>query len=357
MSLDATHVSETKSPVISESAHEGSRPAHVFAFQWARAFGSIAVVLLHALIAIQIAGDYDALGSRRILIESWVALVCTRWAVPVFFMMSGALMLDPRREMGWPKIWKHVWRMGFILLTFGLVFCLVKSAVNMGEFSMATVVDALVDFVCARSWDHMWFVYTLLGFYLVTPVLRPYVAQASERELRLTVIALVVMLQLVQTARTLLEWDLWQVVELPMNLTFYVLGYYVHTYLRFEKRYVIAAMASIVLMLVVKETQGAHWVGLPEHVFIVPVAIAVLLAFERYLEVPLDGHPLVALIADYSFGIYLVHPIFQHLAVRYLDVAAYPAVLFDVGLAVVSLALSVPTVWLLRKIPGFSDKL
>lgn len=334
-----------------------SRPPRVHAFQWARAFGAVAIVVLHALIAIQIAGDYDTLGTSRIMLESWVALICTRWAVPVFFMMSGALMLDPRREMGWDKIKRHVWRMGFILLTFGTVFCLVKSAVNMGELTLATVQDAAIDFICARSWDHMWFVYTLLGFYLLTPVFRPFIAQASERELRCACLAMVVFLQGAQTLSTLLGWDLWHVIELPSDLTWYVLGYYVHTYLKFDWRYGAAAFVSIVLMLVVKETQGAHWAGMPDHIFIVPVAVAVLLAFERYLEVPLDKHPVVALLADYSFGIYLVHPVYQHLIVEAVDVAAYPAVLFDVGLALVSLALSIPTVWALRKLPGFADKL
>ena len=333
------------------------RMRHIHAYQWARALGSVAVVLLHALIAVQVAGNYNDLGELRIRIESSVALVATRWAVPVFFMMSGALMLDPARPMSWQKIGRHVWRMAFVLLTFGFAFCLVESSLEFGEFSPIVVLEAFEDLVCARSWDHMWFVYMLLGFYLITPALRPFVAQASERELRWTVVVMAVMLQGANTVRTLTGWDLWQVVRLPLNLTWYLLGYYAHTYLRLNRRFVVAGLLSLAIALVVKETQQAHWVGLPEHAFVIPYALMVFLAFEALLELPVAGHPLVALLSDYSFGIYIVHPIFQHLMVRLIDVALYPALAVDVGVTLIPLMLSIPTVWLLRKLPGMGDKL
>ena len=87
------------------------------------------------------------------------------------------------------------------------------------------------------------------------------------------------------------------------------------------------------------------------------IGAANFLAFEAYLEVPLDGHPVVTLLADYSFGIYILHPVFQHLMLQLLEVTAYPAAAFDLAVTLIPLALSVPTVWLLRKLPCFADKL
>ena len=106
---------------------EGRRTINYF--QWIRACGAVAIVLLHAFVTLHIAGE-GSLSPVRVGIEEALSITLTRWAVPAFFMVSGALMLDPSRTMGWDKILRHVWRLVFVLLTFGLAFALVESISN-----------------------------------------------------------------------------------------------------------------------------------------------------------------------------------------------------------------------------------
>lgn len=335
---------------------DAGRPAMVRAFQWARAMGALAIVVLHVFVTVHHACDHAALGVVRMTVENALAVVLSRWAVPVFFMMSGALMLDPRRALPWDKVWKHVWRMLFVLLTFGFAFCLIEVYLDYGALTPRVAQLAFVNLLRGKSWDHLWFVYAMAGFYLLTPMLRPFVAQASERELRLVVIAMVALLQGVNTLGMLMDTPLWMPLGLPVNLMWYVLGYYAHTYLALDRRFAAAGLASLALMLVVRVTLDQSWVGLPEYLPVVPYALMVFLAFEAWLEVPIEGHRIMALLSDYSFGIYLVHPVWQHVLVLLFDPARYPTVLVDVGLLVVSTALSIATIWLLRLLPPFRDK-
>lgn len=41
---------------------------------------------------------------------NWLLNSVSRWAVPVFFMVSGALFLDPRRELSIKKLYTYIQR-------------------------------------------------------------------------------------------------------------------------------------------------------------------------------------------------------------------------------------------------------
>ena len=81
-----------------------------------------------------------------------------------------------------------------------------------------------------------------------------------------------------------------------------------------------------------------------------------MLAAKRWLDVPADGRRVINLLADYSFGIYLIHPAFQHLLVRLTPIVGWPALLADTVMLVTSLVLSLVFVWVIRFVPGFRDK-
>ncbi|MBQ9315379.1 MAG: acyltransferase [Atopobiaceae bacterium] len=324
-------------------------------FQWLRALGAVAIVLLHAVITIQVVQlpMPEAMG----LANGLMTITLTRWAVPVFFMMSGALMLDPAREMGWAKTLRHVWRLGFVLLTFGFVFCLAEVYVNDGGLSARGVGEAVLRLVGQRSWDHMWFVYQLLGFYLVTPIIRPWVAQASRSELgRVTLVTCILLLGFKALSRLTGSYNVFYGFEVPHCFAYYLLGYYVHAYLELDRRWVALGVASLVATVVLWHPLGCLWATDPNRGVVAPYSVLVMLLAKRYLERPVEAHWPVGLLADYSFGIYLVHPALQHLMVMVPAFVALPVALVEVLLTVVPLVLSVPIVWALRHLPGFADK-
>lgn len=325
-------------------------------FQWLRALGAVAIVLLHAIITAQVAKIPASHATG--VVNGLVMITLTRWAVPVFFMMSGALMLDPQREMGWAKTLRHVWRLGFVLLTFGFVFCLAEVYVDDGGFTPRRVGEAALRVLCQRSWDHMWFVYQLLGFYLVTPLIRPWVAQASREELgRVTLVTCILLLGLKAASALTGIYTVYYGFEVPHCFAYYLLGYYVHTYLELDRRWVTLGVASLACTIALWYLFSSSWVTDPNRGLVAGYSVLVMLLAKRYLDRPVEGCWPIALLADYSFGIYLVHPALQHLMVMVPAVVALPRSLAELLLAVVPLALSVPIVWLLRRIPGFAGKI
>lgn len=326
-------------------------------FQWMRALGALGIVVLHAISTAQNTGAYDISDVER-LRDGIICIVCGRWCVPVFFMMSGALLLDPKREMGWPKLLRHVWRLAFVLLTFGLGFCLIESFVDYGGFSLPMVGDAVMHLLTGSSWDHLWFVYQLLGFYLVTPLIRPWFAQASREELRnVTLVVCILLLGLNTISALIPDGVLYYGFEVPHCFAYYFMGYYVYRYVNLNGRWRALGIASLVATIVLWRLFWFAWATDPNRIVIAPYALLVLLVAKRYLEIPTDRVPFVSLLADYSFGVYIIHPLFQHLLVRIPSFTSLPLPLASTILLVGSLALSIPTIWLLRRIPCFSDKI
>lgn len=324
-------------------------------FQWLRALGAVGIVILHAIFTRHNAGVPNS--DLESLVDGVVCIVAGRWAVPVFFMMSGALMLDPSRPMDWPKMLGHVWRLGFVLLTFGSAFCLIEAAVQAGGISMAVVGQALLHLVTARSWDHLWFVYQLLGFYLVTPLIRPWVAQASRQEYgRVALVACVLLLGFYGISAFIPKGVLYYGFEVPHCFAYYLLGHYVHQYVELDRRWVALGVLSLLATILLWRPLGYTWSTDPNRGVVAPFAVLVLLLAKRYLEVPIDAYPGMRLLADYSFGIYLVHPAFQHLLMLMPYVRDLPLVPANTTLAIVPLAASILTVWLLRFIPAFKGK-
>lgn len=98
----------------------------------------------------------------------WDGLV--RWAVPMFAMVSGAVFLDPERSVGVRAIFRKY--LPRILLAFFL-----WSALYAAIDCNGSVIIFFTQLL--RGHYHLWYLYMLMGFYLIVPLLRRITA--SER--------------------------------------------------------------------------------------------------------------------------------------------------------------------------------
>jgi surface polysaccharide O-acyltransferase-like enzyme len=116
-------------------------------------------------------------------LDWWAANIyhaATVWAVPGFVLISGALLLDPRRTYTTRGFLDR--RASRILVP--LVFwSAVYLAVRLYR-GQTDAVQAAVDLLFGQPSAHLWYLYMAAGLYLVTPPLRTFVAAARPAELR-----------------------------------------------------------------------------------------------------------------------------------------------------------------------------
>ena len=105
-------------------------------------------------------------------------------AVLLFVMVTGALLLQPERIIDYRKILtKYVWRMVVILALVGTAFAWMEIYFTDKHFALYQIPQALVNTLGGHTWKHMWYLYMLIGLYLITPLLKAGINQLSTKNL------------------------------------------------------------------------------------------------------------------------------------------------------------------------------
>ena len=111
-----------------------------------------------------------------------------RFAVPVFFMCTGALMLPPARRLDAKTVWKKYFlRVLIILLFWSWAYYMLVVA---GQYILIRwteenfLINSIVHTLKFDHYFHLYYLQILLLLYALLPVLRVFTRAATEREMR-----------------------------------------------------------------------------------------------------------------------------------------------------------------------------
>ena len=130
------------------------------------------MVLLHVCASVVNSGPAGHVGAwwTAHLIES-----ATRWCVPVFVMVSGALLLSRPIDSP-PEFYRRRAARRLVPLVVWTVVYLALRAYWARGIDMADLATSVITGV---PYYHLWYLYMLLGLYLMTPFIHRFVASAS----------------------------------------------------------------------------------------------------------------------------------------------------------------------------------
>jgi surface polysaccharide O-acyltransferase-like enzyme len=155
-----------------------------------RIIGTIAVIVGHVCdMELFHWADYAA-GGR--MLDWWLCCVldvCSRWAVPVFIMLSGALLLAPTSQTPVEFYRRRFFRVGVATMFWSPVF-MVFAVWYLPETWGKTWPRVFNNLMLGQPYDHMHFLFRIVGLYLFTPALRVFVRHADPKMLLATVILL-----------------------------------------------------------------------------------------------------------------------------------------------------------------------
>lgn len=109
------------------------------------------------------------------------------FSIPVFVMISGALLLDDSRRESAAQFYKRrMTRVGIPLVIWTGVYLAVRVWVDHEELSAGTAIGLILT---GDPYYHLWFLYMIFGLYLITPPLRTFVRCAGRAERVLVIVA------------------------------------------------------------------------------------------------------------------------------------------------------------------------
>ncbi|WP_104109341.1 acyltransferase [Arthrobacter sp. N199823] len=331
-------------------------------FDVLRAIAIVAVVVLHTA-----ASRWYSLPSSS---TSWQALniydSIVRFCVPIFFMISGALFLRPEQNITIRSMMRK--SIPRLLLAFGVWSIFYVAWRGFGPTGFGSPKDAVAQLVL--GYYHLWFIYALIGLYLVTPLLRKIVA---DRAMAWYFVALAAVFasflpMLVEVpvlgpvvAAALDKAQLHLVLGYSM---FFVLGHLLNTVAlsRAALRWcLLGGLAGIAITALgtfwLSSVQGKNTVFFYQYLTpnVVIVAVAVFCAAkywgERY-SMSARWRRVIGPISAYSFGIYMVHPFFQELLAGYGINSALLHPVFSVPMVAVAILIpSFLAAAVVRRIP------
>lgn len=342
---------------------EKNRIAYIDAL---RVFAILGVVMIH-VSAIAQRQTADTLTFAMGVFYNSVA----RWAVPMFFMITGAVFLRPGKSCTFhDMLTKYVRRLACCILVWGMIYA-VLDVYLYGAFSVKSVLLCLWNTVANHSGYHLWYLFALIGLYLVMPVFRILVDNLSERQLRY-----ILLLWMVFSLGVSQFNQLTSAVNLPLNVAWYfpaisgwagyiLLGHYLAAYeMGAKTEKLLIWSCAIILPLVCSClnvalslcTSGIVDAFISQDGLTAGCAAAGIFLLAKSLSRCPWGERLFDRIGRYGksvFGIYLVHVLVNSIIFHIIKVSItiiHPAISVPV-FTVVVLAVSLVITRLLSKVP------
>ncbi len=171
--MSASLIAQTPAASPAASTDRASRLAYL---SYLRVLAIVAVVTIH------VSGLTIGMTGLRGSGTWWVATAlnnASTWSVPVFVMISGALLLEPARDEGAIDFYRRrLDRIGIPLLFWHLFY--VGFRFTQGE--NLTVEKLAKNLLQAHVYTALYFFWLILGLYLITPILRGFIAHARQRD-------------------------------------------------------------------------------------------------------------------------------------------------------------------------------
>src|SRR3990172_8225072 len=133
------------------------------------------ILAIYAVIVIHTAAPYLILFETNGLYDWWAGNLydsIARWCIPVFVMLSGLFLIDKYREETFRSFFaKRFTRVLVPLIVWSFIYFLWRIYANNEELSFASFIPMLF---IEPVYYHLWFMYLLIGLYLLAPLLGIY---------------------------------------------------------------------------------------------------------------------------------------------------------------------------------------
>lgn len=304
-----------------------------------------------------------------------------RAGVPLFVMLSGFLLLRRDEDLG-VFIKKRLIRVGIPALFWMGVYSFYSFKAH-GQ--PATLFEAFKLFIKGPVYYHLWFIYLIIGLYLLVPLIRPWVKTATERDYRYVFIVCMIGTWGYKIIEFFIGVKMGLYFEIFTNhMGYFILGYYLGQKLPSDapelssdthiarwnlgKNGILLVGALMVAVGTLATAWGTYWTSLHFggkffpffYDYLTPTVSIATIGWFLLLRHGMNNWPLLEVEKEFSaasFGIYLLHVLVMDWWSEsgYWQSKHYPAK--DIPLLIPMVALlTFLFVLILRKLPG-GDKI
>lgn len=304
-----------------------------------RIIAIFAVIVIHATANILTACP----SGTAVWQQTNILSAAARFAVPVFFMVSGIFFLDPERDVSVKKIFsKSLPRLIVALILWSLlyeVYPAFTAWLKTGKFDFSVIVLGLKKILYGNEHFHLYFIYLIAGLYLITPILRVFTKNATRRQTEYFLLLFFLCSGVIPTLLKFAPFSSFARVFIQMDIRmvtgyvgYFLAGHYFSKYVLSKRNKIIlyvlgiaAASAACIGTSYLSASQimpdVSLYEGLSPFSMIYSAAVFVFVKNLRCLNALSEKtSKRIAWVSKTTFGIYLMHD-FLNMALRSFDIS------------------------------------
>lgn len=321
-----------------------------------RVFAALAVLVLH-VICTPVAYYQNLYSSTELF---WVRFArnLMNWCVPVFVMITGVLFLNPDKELPLSKLFKkYISRFVLVILIFGTLYCFMELLFSDRNITLGKILLAVKNTLTGKSWDHMWYIYMVIGLYLLLPPMKIFINNVSDKLLYFTLGILFLFSSIIPYLQQFMDLNL-QFPCVSIYLFYLLFGYVIH-YKNFCLKNVYAVIILISYCVYISLIQFNSFFLIENNAFLRTlgyespiVAVAAFAIFSLCKNIKKESR-IINFVAPLTFGVYIMHPVFINFCYKvfHITVENYPLIISLVIVSLITIIGSLLATWILRLIP------
>ena len=333
--------------------------------EYLRAISMFSVVLIHIFVTART--DFSEHTVVEEIISNTLGQIL-HYAVPIFFMITGAIFLQENKQIDLSTLYKkYIKRYVLIILIFGWGFAFIEQISNK-EYSFMAIVNSFICMIKGETWAHMWYLYTLIGIMMILPIIKLIVEKSSENNnlIKYTLIILIIF----SCFATLME-DMFGFkigIVNPINsiyIAYMIWGYLIdkktdRCNIKIPVSVIFIASIIIIACNIAREKlklQFLEPIGSYNSPVIMLMSIALfelikeLINNKKHRNTKLDEFILG--ISKYTFGVYIIHMFWINVAYKLLKINPYGELMIGkvIILYICTISLSIISTKILKKLP------
>lgn len=307
--------------MILEEKNTIKRTDRIYYLDVLRVIACLSVIMIHTSCSYKDFGTFNG----------WIGNIfngLSRIGVPLFVMISGALMLDKNYNYNTEKLIKHIKRMVVFFVFWSALYCIMYQVA--GQIIMHKPLDIVNIIGCfIKGHYHLWFIYLIVGLYLIVPLLRLWVKNENKKQIEYFIILSIIFTYMIsQIIRigsnysSLFE-HINDIIEEQLFLdyvggytTYFILGWYIHNYDVSNKKIIYALgmigyITTVIGTYILSVSTGKEinmYGNLYLNVFFQSLMVFLYIKTKFYNNES-GKNKLIVTISKYSLGIYAIHAI------------------------------------------------
>ncbi len=299
-----------------------------------RMIGVFGVILMH--VVGNTINTYGNLSKTANYIYVFIGILF-QFSVPLFVMISGMMFLG-KKDITFKEMFKkYIIKIILIILIIGTCMILMEEVFFNKNISVSLIKRVFIRLITGNIWAHMWYLYLILGLYLITPTLVLITNNIKQQDYKMLLIVLFVITVLLSTLNRIFSINIaLNTIGISGYIFYYFYGYYLYKY-DISKKYkvlnYILSLFSFIFLIYYVNKYASLSASFSYTTFIPFIFAGSCILLFKNKDIKLKINNLINSIGICGLGIYVLHQffiniIYKLLKFRYIVYHPYTGLVF-----------------------------